>query len=185
MRDFGNASDDDLLRDMAAGDEAAFVALYRRYQGSIYRFTLHMTGDPAAAEEITQEVFMFLIRRTRQYDAARGSLAGFLIGIARNHVLRRLERERMYASAPDDSHVSEHDVLGDILRSRRIDAMRKALLALPEHYREVLILCDLEEMDYAQVAELLSCPVGTVRSRLNRARAMLTSKLRSMERCPA
>ena len=185
MQDSAQASDDDLLRHMMAGDEDAFTVLYRRHQGSVYRFALHMSASTDVAEEVTQEVFMFLIRGARQYDAKRGSLAGFLFGVARNHVLRRLDHDRVYSEPPDDSYAVDEDTFGSIVRSRRVDCLRQALLGLPEHYREVVVLCDLEELDYARAAQALGCPIGTVRSRLNRARAMLAWRLRANERCPA
>jgi RNA polymerase sigma-70 factor (ECF subfamily) len=186
MQDFAQASDDDLLRHMMAGDEDAFTVLYRRHQGSVYRFALHMSASTDVAEEVTQEVFMFLIRGASQYDSKRGSLSGFLFGVARNHVLRRLDRDRVYSEPPDESDaVVDEDTFGSIVRDQRIDCLRKALLALPAHYREVLVLCDLEELDYTRAAEALGCPIGTVRSRLNRARTMLAWRLRSSERCPA
>lgn len=186
MPDFAQASDDDLLRHMMSGSEDAFTVLYRRHQAGVYRFALHMSGSSDVAEEVTQEVFMFLIRAGRQYDAKRGTLAGFLLGVARNHVLRRRDRDRVYAEPPEEeAHGTEEDTFEAIVRDRRIDLLRKALLALPEHYREVLVLCDLEELDYARAADTLGCPVGTVRSRLNRARTMLAWRLRSIERCPA
>lgn len=186
MRDFAQDSDDDLLRQTTAGDEQAFTALYRRHQASVYRFALHMSGSVDVAEEVTQEVFMFLIRGAKLYDAKRGSLAGFLYGVARNHVLRRLQRDRVYCDPPDDeAHGVDDDTFGGIVRSQRIDCLRKALLALPEHYREVVVLCELEEIDYAGAAEALGIPIGTIRSRLNRARAMLAERLRANERCPA
>jgi RNA polymerase sigma-70 factor, ECF subfamily len=186
MRDFARDNDDDLLRQTTAGDEQAFTALYGRHQASVYRFALHMSGSVDVAEEVTQEVFMFLIRGAKQYDAKRGSLAGFLYGVARNHVLRRLQRDRVYCDPPDDdAHGVDDDTFGGIVRSQRIDCLRKALLALPEHYREVVVLCELEEVDYAGAAEALGIPIGTIRSRLNRARAMLAERLRANERCPA
>ena len=185
MQDFAQASDDHLLRHLMAGDEEAFTALYRRHQARVYRFALHMSGSMDVAEEVTQEVFMFLIRGARQYDSKRGSLAGFLMGVARNYVLRRLERDRVYGDPPDDACAVDDDAFGSLVRNRRIECLRKAVLALPEHYREVLVLCDLEELDYARAAEALGCPIGTVRSRLNRARSMLAWRLRSNERCPA
>ena len=185
MQHLADESDDGLLRRMMAGDEDAFTALYRRHQGSVYRFALHMSGSTDIAEEVTQEVFMFLIRGAKQYDPSRGSLIGFLYGVARNHVLRRLERDRSYGEPPEGAFAVDDDTFGQIVRSRRIDCLRKALLALPEHYREVLILCELEEMDYSRAAEILACPIGTIRSRLSRARQMLAWKLRANERCPA
>ncbi len=79
--------DDDLLQRMMAGDEEAFLALYRRRQARIYRFALQMSGNPAIAEDVTQEVFMTLIREPQRYDPSRGRLSAFLYGIARNRVL--------------------------------------------------------------------------------------------------
>jgi RNA polymerase sigma-70 factor (ECF subfamily) len=185
MQHFAEASDDDLLRHTMAGDEDAFTALYRRHQGNVYRFALHMSGSTDIAEEVTQEVFMFLIRGAKQYDPERGSLSGFLYGVARNHVLRRLHRDRVFSDLPEESPAADEDTFGGIVRNRRIHCLRKALLALPEHYREVLVLCELEELDYSRAAEVLGCPIGTIRSRLSRARTMLAGRLRANERCPA
>jgi RNA polymerase sigma-70 factor (ECF subfamily) len=186
MQDLAQASDDDLLRRMMSGHEDAFTALYRRHQASVYRFALHMSGSKEMAEEVTQEVFMFLIRGAGQFNSQRGTLGGFLYGVARNHVLRRLERDKVYGDPPDDeAHAVDDNTFGAMVQSQRLDCLHKALLALPEHYREVLVLCELEELDYAQAAEALGCPIGTIRSRLNRARTILAWRLRANERCPA
>ena len=177
-------SDDELLLAMRSGDEEAFVALYRRRQGAIYRFALHMSGSAALAEDVTQEVFLALLRDECGYDPARGTLSGYLYGIARKVVLRWLERSR--ADVPleadrEESPVSElavtDDPMVDLTRREGIEALRRAVLALPRRYREVVVLCDLEEMDYADSAIVLGCPIGTVRSRLHRARALLLEKL--------
>jgi RNA polymerase sigma-70 factor (ECF subfamily) len=85
-------SDESLLTRMLEGDEGAFVTLYRRRQGAVYRFALHMTNNVSAAEDITQEVFLALIENGRRFDSARGKVLSFLYGIARNHALRRIER---------------------------------------------------------------------------------------------
>ena len=84
-------TDYDLLLDMLSGDEEAFTSLYRRRQGPVFRFALQMTGNVLIAEDVTQEVFMALLSKTARYDPARGSLASFLYGVARNLVLRRIE----------------------------------------------------------------------------------------------
>jgi RNA polymerase sigma-70 factor (ECF subfamily) len=182
-------TDDELLRLMMAGDEEAFTLLYRRRQGGLYRFALHMSGSQAVAEDVTQEVFMTLMREAENYDPARGSLAAYLYGIARNFVLRRLQKDRCYVSiieASEDADtsdldclVAEGDPLGDLTRNETIEAVRQAVLALPAHYREAIVLCDLHEMSYADAAAALGCAVGTIRSRLHRARAMLIEKLRA------
>jgi RNA polymerase sigma-70 factor (ECF subfamily) len=173
---------------MLAGEEDAFVTLYRRRQGSVYRFALQMSGSEAVAEDVTQEVFMVLMRDGRNFDPSRGSLAAYLYGIARNHVLRVFDRERSFVPIGDETEESEsrvherlishEDPLGDLTRGEMIGRLRQAVLALPSHYREVVVLCELHEMSYVEAAGVLDCAVGTVRSRLHRARSMLTGKMR-------
>jgi RNA polymerase sigma-70 factor, ECF subfamily len=188
-----NAGDAELLRLMLAGDEEAFTTLYRRRQGGVYRFALRMSGSEALAEDIVQEVFMVLMRDGANFDSSRASLSAYLYGIARNHVLRAFERERglvrFDGDDADDSIVAPHenliahdDPLGDLTRGEQVEGLRQAVLALPAHYREALVLCELEEMSYVEAAAALSCAVGTVRSRLHRARAMLAEKLRGARR---
>jgi RNA polymerase sigma-70 factor (ECF subfamily) len=183
-------SDDDLLRLIAKGHEAAFVAFYRKHQSSVYRFALHMSGKTEIAEEVTQEVFLTVMSVAKQYDSKRGSVVSYLYGITRNFVLRCLERERPYVAALEDVEneqagvvADEHDLLGELARNEQIESLRKAVLALPPAYREVVVLCDLNEMDYAQAAGALGCAIGTIRSRLHRARALLMEKMRAAERC--
>jgi len=202
--------DDRLLRRMMAGDEDAFAELYREKHPAIYRFALHMTGNKSVAEDVTQEVFMTLIRDPRRFDPARGTLGGFLFGIARNHLRKRWEQDRRLVSFAGDADdlgelgpgavVSSTMAFGkgtngngsgnghgyaavatsrDEFASREtIARVRQAISTLPGNYREVVILCELEEMSYEEAASALACPVGTVRSRLHRARAMLVDKLR-------
>ena len=188
MTGFFNHTDDSLLRLANDGHEDAFVELYRRRQMQIYKFALHMSGSSAVAEEVTQEVFMSLIRNASGFDSARGSLAGYLYGIARNHVLRMLERDRPYVAMEDDAGASmfastDETPLGDLTRTETIESVRQAVISLPPNYREAVVLCDLQELGYAEAAGLLDVPVGTVRSRLSRGRAMLVDKLRVRSRC--
>ena len=169
-------TDEELLLRLQSGDELSFTQLYRRRQGAIYRFALHMTGDPVVAEDVTQEVFLALLTRRLRFDAARGPLAAFLFGVARNRILKRLRRVREVYSGEDCS--VDDDLLGNLVRREAVEQVRRAVLSLPPTYREVVVLCDLEESTYEDAALVLECPVGTVRSRLNRGRAMLAQKLR-------
>lgn len=189
MRLAPTTSDEDLLRLVLAGDEDAFTDLYRRRQSGVYRFALQMSGSKTVAEDVTQEVFITLIREGSRYDPQRGAVAAYLYGIARNHVLRRLERERMFVQITDASEdadalapvsvMADADPLADLTRNEMVETVRAAVLALPAHYREVVVLCDLHEMSYQEAANVIGCAVGTVRSRLHRARALLVEKLRA------
>lgn len=171
-------SDEDLLAGARDGDASAFTALYRRRQGSVYRFALHMCGDPAVSEDVTQEVFLELLKGGARFDASRGTLLSFLYGIARHRVLRRIERAWPEDSgALADTLATDEDVLDDLTRRETIEAVRGAVLSLPALYREAVVLCDLESASYEDAAAALDCPVGTVRSRLSRGRAMLAQKL--------
>jgi len=181
--------DSELLQGISRGDEGAFLTFYRRYQGPVYRFALQMSGKAEIAEEVTQDVFMVVMSSGGKYDPKRGSVAAYLYGVARNFVLRKLEQERPYITAIDDPEsdypapAGPQDVLADLTRNERIESLRKAVLALPPAYREVVVLCDLHERDYAEVAAALECAIGTIRSRLHRARALLAEKMRAEERC--
>jgi RNA polymerase sigma-70 factor (ECF subfamily) len=174
-------SDSVLLRQVASGSEEAFVTLYRRHQGRVFRFALRMSGDEAAAEEVVQEVFLTVIRGPVRYDTARGSFAAWLLGVARNHVLKILEREprstRDVETAGLDVPDASADVLASLLAREGSEAVKRAVLSLPCAYREVLALCDLEEVDYTDAARALGCSLGTIRSRLHRARNLLAAKL--------
>jgi len=179
-------SDSDLLRSMLAGDEEALALLYRRRQAAVYRFALQMSGSKTIAEDVTQEVFLFLMRDGHVFDPARGALSSFLLGVARNHVLRRLRVEQLLAPLGDDADedvpslhtTSDFCPLEDLTRAETIESVRKAVLSLPPKYREVVVLCELQDVSYVETAEILGCAIGTVRSRLHRARALLLEKLR-------
>ena len=177
-------TDDELLLRMQSGDEEAFLTLYRRRQAGLFRFALHMSGSMPVAEDVTQEVFLALLRQDCGYAPDRGTLSGYLFGIARKLVLRHLDRGRLDVVLDTDSDDFAQpelavldDPLLDLTRREGIDALRRAVQALPRRYREVVVLCDLEEVDYADAAVALGCPIGTVRSRLHRARGLLLEKL--------
>src|SRR5882762_10468446 len=176
--------DQDLYRQLAKGSEEAFSALYERYQGPIFRFAWHMSGNSATAEDVTQEVFMLLIRNPKNYDPAKGLVSGYLFGIERNLTRRRLDRSRLdnplvedWPEGNENELASNTDLFADLTRVELLECLQKAVLGLPEQYREVIVLCDLEEMSYPDAAGVLQCPPGTIASRLHRARLMLKARL--------
>jgi RNA polymerase sigma-70 factor (ECF subfamily) len=175
-------SDDDLLARAGAGDGAAFTVLFRRRQGEVFRFALHLTGAPAIAEDVTQDVFLAVMGQASRYQPGRSSVAAWLCGIARNHARRRLsERSLVAFESADEADELEMavcpDPLGDLTRAEQIEALRRAVLSLPLKYREVVVICDLQELSYVDAAGMIGCAVGTIRSRLHRGRALLAAKM--------
>jgi RNA polymerase sigma-70 factor (ECF subfamily) len=171
--------DEELYRLMKQGESAAFAELYDRREPGLYRYALHMTGSVATAQEIAHDVFVQLMSSGNRFDAGRGSLEGWMYGVARNLV--RVFRRSGPVEAPVDQAFHD-DILGELIDIENIAALHAAIRELPEQYREAVVLCDLEERNYDEAARLMQCPVGTVRSRLHRARGLLAAKLKRLRR---
>src|SRR5258708_4573821 len=178
--------DDGLLGRGGKGDEEAFTLIYRGDQAGMYRFALRMTGNTWAAEEIVQDVFMTLMRDPKKYDATRGALGAFLYGVARNRVMKHLER--LPREIPLEEKNEDGTGFGIVLQDastpaiwaekrERMQQVRAAVQELPVEFREAVVLCELEEMSYEEAAQMAGCPIGTIRSRLHRGRALLMAKL--------
>lgn len=187
------ATDDALLRRAAKGDEDAFTLLYRRHQAALYRFALRMTGNAWAAEEIVQDVFMTLMRDPKKYDPERGPLGAYLFGIARNRVMKHLERLPREVSLDEQNENGSHagmlivntsTPMHWVEQQERRQQVRAAVLDLPAEFREAVVLCELEELSYEEASQLIGCPIGTIRSRLHRGRALLLAKLEMLRDVP-
>jgi RNA polymerase sigma-70 factor, ECF subfamily len=180
--DVDRLADEDLVQRTAAGDREAFAALYRRRRPDVFRFALHMTADSSVAEDVVQDAFMAVMQDAGRFEAGRAAVVAWLCGIARNQLRQRLARDRRLEPLGHDEEWTDWaaagpQILTDLLRVERVEALRRAVLSLPLRYREAVVLCDLQELSYADAAVALSCAVGTVRSRLHRGRALLASKL--------
>jgi RNA polymerase sigma-70 factor, ECF subfamily len=179
-------SDAELLERSIVGDENAFLMLYERLKVSIFRYAFYMTNSKTAAEEVTQEVFICLLKDGQRYRKARGDLAAFAFGITRNLVRRLQRRERIYQELPSDEALKKlsfsqngiEEVSAQAIRNQRIERLRSAIASLPDRYRQVIVLCDLCDCSYADAASRLKCALGTVRSRLSRAHTLLSQKLK-------
>ncbi len=180
-------SDDELLRRAIAGEREAFGALYGRYQHIVYRFARAMTGAADVAEDVTQEVFVVLIRNLGQYDATRGALATYLYGVARNVSRHRLRRERRFLSMDATGlttlpgEARSDDPVDGLASAETIARLRRALVMLPTRYREVIVLCDLHELPCPVVADIIGITAVAVRSRLHRGRQMLKQRFQRLE----
>ena len=168
-----------LVESIALVRELDTQELYRSHYQRLHRFAYAFSGSEARAAEAVQEAFLDLIRRPGQFDPQRGTALSFMFGMVRNRLLtaRRLEREEPleFDSATDE------DLLSHLEREERIVAVREAILMLPEHYREVVVLCEIEECSYEETASALELPIGTIRSRLSRAKQQLRLRLKEHE----
>ena len=187
-----------LVEAMTGGDAEAARELYRRHCQPILRFALAMTDSRAAAEDIVHDTFVELLQRPGNYDPERGSLRAFLYGIARHRMAKSLRAAVVapQGSARDEDGDGRHSTAmpgelaaptgtpqDDAERAQDIERLQAAIAALPLAYREVITWRDLGEVPYATVADILDCPIGTVRSRLHRARAVLAEAFRSQVHC--
>ena len=170
------ASDAVLAVRLACGDPEALDPLYRRHKGIVYRFAMLWSGSAAIAADVTQDVFVHLLTRAADYDAARGPLSPWLLGIARNFVRRRTGTRELALGEDPDALAAPLELATpetSLIARAELDALRRAIAALPPHYRDVLVLVELSERSYAEVAAICGCELNTVRSRLFRARALL------------
>ena len=179
LHDPGVEDDRQFLRSMMAGEEQGFVDLYQKYQGPVFRFALQISGMRHVAEEVTQDTFLSLIRAPRNYRSDRGPLLLYLFGIARRLAWKSARRDRLYAALGSDHDLPAAlpDFADDFARKDEATRLRNAILSLPRKYREVIVLCSLQELSYEQAAVVVGCSIGTVRSRVHRARQLLLRKL--------
>jgi RNA polymerase sigma-70 factor (ECF subfamily) len=183
----GEVEDVGLLEAARRGDASAFSGLFARYQGPIFRYAAHMCGRDTA-DDIVQETFLAVLRGASQYDASRGPVAGYLFGIARHFVLKRMTARQMVSfdeewdEAAITTERDQPSALETLTREETVAAVRVAIRSLPPSYREAIVLCELQEMSYEAAAGIAECPVGTIRSRLHRAKALLLSKLSAERR---
>ena len=174
---------------MRQGSAAAFEALYRRHQAPLYRFSLLRCGSPDTAADIVQEIFMGLLTDSFKFDPLRGVLQGFLFGVARNLVLKREEAQYRFVSTSraDDDDADYEDAVIDpepqpsqrLLDREQAETVRRALQRLAPHYRDVVILYEMHDLSYVEIAQICNIDIGTVRSRLSRARARLVELLQA------
>jgi RNA polymerase sigma-70 factor (ECF subfamily) len=181
-----SARQDELVARIASGDRDAFARLYRECRPDVYRFALHMCGAQGLAEDVVQDVFVAVIESAARYQPGRSGVKPWLLGIASNHV-RRWRHRRVFVPLPEEGSrdgrriAADPDVIGALTRHEQEAALSRAILELPIRYREVVVLCDLEELSYETAASGLGCAIGTVRSRLHRGRALLGRALCAMK----
>ena len=178
-------NDSECMAQISRGDPQALRVLYERHGRALLRFSAAMCRSRQAAEDMVHDTFVALMREPNLFDPAQGNVFGYLCGVLRHRVSRHFRQQKRWvaldADNGDNSPADTHSPVDEIARSEVTIAFRRAMLELPLQHREIIALCDLEELPYATVARILDCPVGTVRSRLHRARALLSFRLASLE----
>ena len=181
-------TDPELLDRMAGGDREALAIIFRRHHATVYRFSRQMLGSIEAAEDVTQDVFVALTKAAGRFDPAVASLSTYLYGIARNLVLQRYKRSRARIEVNIDA-IAGQDEAPFAISSDPAEAIARAQAsrgvaagdpAVAGTLREVVVLCELNGLSYEDAAAIIRCPVGTVRSRLSRARQMLIERCRTL-----
>jgi RNA polymerase sigma-70 factor (ECF subfamily) len=167
-------TDGELLRRSAEGDETAFEVLYHRHRDSVYRFAWVLTKSPADAEDVVQECFLTLNRKAAEFDSGRAQLRTWLLGIARNICYRRT---RTAEAAITENEVDDPGIEASLIRDELAEAVRRAVLALPEGQREAIALFEFEELSLAETASALGIEPNAVKARLYRGREMLKKSL--------
>ena len=187
----GDGAGDPPLADLAAGRAEAFAALYDRYAAKLYRAAVAMLGSPQDAEDVVQETFLRAFRKRKEYRAI-ANFSTWLFTIAGNLAkseLRRRKRWRMFSLHKDEESDTGMDLPDETHRPDTVTEssiadvhIQQAISSLAENYRQVILLRDVEGMSYQEISEIVQCPVGTVKSRVNRARLKLQQKLRNQGR---
>jgi RNA polymerase sigma-70 factor (ECF subfamily) len=178
--------DAQLVRAAAGGDREAFASLYRRYHTVVYRFARTMSGSSSLAEDVTQEVFVTLMRQLPRYQPDRAGLPTYLYSIARNVTRNRLRQDRRFVQLDVIGEAVQEpaagtDVERELETEQALARLRHVISTLPSRYREIVILCELHGLSYADAALVIGSPIGTVRSRLNRARRLMAERLQPGE----
>ncbi len=183
-------NDQDLVKRCLAGEDSAWEALLKGYTRKTYNLCYRFTGRTQEAEDLTQEIFIKVFQTLRSYDAAQAAFSTWLNRVSRNHLVdhyRRTKKDRVTSSLEEETgSVAERPSLeaGAVKRveaRERREWLQRGLDRLSPDLREAIILRDLNDLDYAEIAQVLGVPEGTVKSRINRGRLELARVLKRME----
>jgi RNA polymerase sigma-70 factor (ECF subfamily) len=180
----------ELLKRCLTGDNSAWETLLRAYTRKLYNLCYRFTGRTDEAEDLTQEIFVKVYQTLRTFDAAQGAFSTWLNRVARNHLVdhyRRTRKDRVTSSLEDELGTLEEkpsvgmEPVGQVESRERHEVLQQALNRLSPDLREAVVLRDLHDLDYQEIAQVLGVPPGTVKSRINRGRLELARVLKRMD----
>ena len=153
-------------------DPGTYLQIFDEHHVPLFRFAYRMTGSIADAEDVVQECFLDLLRPGSAYDPSRAPLRTYLFGAVRNQALKRKRKERAWTAVENGLSPER-----ELLRTEMESVVSRAVMALPDSQRDVLILAHYEQMSLAEIASVMELEIGAVKSRLQRARAGLKEML--------
>ncbi|MGH9598087.1 MAG: sigma-70 family RNA polymerase sigma factor [Edaphobacter sp.] len=165
------SSQDDatLLTLVERGDEPAMAALFDRYSKVVYSVALRVLRDPAAAEDVLQEVFMQIWRNPDSFVATRGSLGGWLAVVSRNRSIDTLRRKRPMEQVDDMALASNYNLADEAERNSMMEKARGVIRLLPMEQRKTLEMAFFDGLTHSEIAEMTGDPLGTVKTRIRSA----------------
>ena len=176
-------TDAELVKQCLAGDHGAWETIVRQYNQRVYNVAYRFTGRFDEAEDLTQEIFLKIYRTLGSYRAESGALVTWIVRVGRNHVIdhyRKYKTERTHTDSLEveyekaEENPARYANPAQALEQRELsERVHQALLRVSEDLREAVILRDLEEFTYEEIADMLKLPLGTVKSRINRGRVEL------------
>ncbi|HET7216258.1 MAG TPA: RNA polymerase sigma factor [Terriglobia bacterium] len=182
-------SDLELVKRCLKGEEAAWEALLQANTHKVYTLCYRFTGRSEDAEDLTQEVFIKVFRTLKSYDPLQAKFATWVNRIARNHLVdhyRRTRSDRITSTLDESLPIPDSSPQGQpasrVESRERQEKLQAGLSKLSPDLREAVILRDLQDMDYAEIAQVLEVPEGTVKSRINRGRLELARVLKRMDK---
>jgi len=171
--------DSQIVARVLAGETSEYRRLVERYQQPVFRFAYNMIGDRHDAEDITQEVFVACFDKLRSYQPQRSSVLTWLLTIARNRCINQWKRNRPVTIGEPIVLVDAQCPTSDALKREFWEELDAALVALPLEQRAVFILAEIEQLAYSEIAKIENATLGTVKSRLHRAKQRLRGLLKS------
>jgi len=173
------ADDSFLLTRIQRGDETAMATLFDRYSRVIYSVSLRVLRDPAAAEDVLQDIFMQIWRKPDSFVSTRGSLAGWLAVIARNRSIDALRRRKPQDSVDDVVLASSYNLAEESERNVMMERARTVMVGLPAEQRKTLEMAFFDGLTHSEIADLTGDPLGTVKTRIRTGLLVLRKAMQS------
>jgi RNA polymerase sigma-70 factor (ECF subfamily) len=175
------AKEIDVIYQVLEGDVDAFRLLVQRYQKPVISMINNIINDRHICEDITQDVFLTAYKKLSSFDPARSNFSTWLFTIARNKSLNALKRKAAFSMSQLPEMTDSHNPSDDLGKKEFFDELDRVLQTLPTKLKTAFVLAEFEELSYAEIAQIEGVRIGTVKSRINRAKMKLRAALRDLD----